>query len=684
MAISKQRAVPEAIGEPPRPGEQPAVDGAEVLVLAATLGIGLLAWAGLVLANAGRYSLPAAAGLAGLAGTAVGVLAWRSAPRPRLAVDRGSLAVLLGVGVLAAVLFFPGFSYGVGKDPGVYVSHAIAIARTGAISLQDPTLDRSRIPAVELTREDPVARFPAIWIDDRDSGRVVLQFYHLWPAALASAFEAGGYSGLVNLTPLCGLLAVLLVVLAVRRAFGLLAGATAGVLLAANMLEVWHAKYPSNEVFTQLLVGGALLGVVVALQTGWRPAAGVAGLLLGLVYLARPDGLLLLLLACAVGCALIVAGRFDARARWFTAGLAITLPYGLAQAYVMARRYTLANSVPDLPPLAAVVVGALAVAVLLWRVAPGLGRWGLEELARRRVQLGIGTAVVAAATVLVMVGFLRPWLFEPGYIVLNGRRARSYDEASLIRLSWFFTVPAFGLALGGLALVMLRRWRAAAITLVLPVMCLLPVYAYRAEISTRLLWWTRRFVPIIVPGLVALVAVAVAAGLGFAGGSGRGRWVVRAASALVLVWLLAVFLGQSLPLRHHQEHGGSFETTQRIARAAGGRQGVFLWEQAPQGLYNLSYLFGGPVWLQQGQVSALLPRRPSPAYVRSFVRGFPGQPVFLVIAGHAVPREYAGLALRRVDRITYVMPVWEETYETRPSSARGVPLRFSIWQVMAG
>jgi hypothetical protein len=572
----------------------------------------------------------------------------------------------------------------VGKDPGVYVSHAIAIARTGDTSLADPALDRSRVQEVELTREDPVARFPGIWIGDRDAGRTVLQFYHLWPALLASAFEAGGYTGLVNLTPLCGVLAVLLVALAVRRAFGLLAGAMAGLLLATNMLQVWHAKYPSSEVFAQLLVGGVLLGVVVALKTGWRPAAGVAGLLLGLQYLARADGLLLLLLACALGCALIVAGRFDARAGWFAAGLAITLPYGFAQAYGLARRYTLAHPVPDLPLLAAVVVGALVVSVLLWRVAPGLGQWGVAQLARRRVQLGIGTALLAAATALLVLGFLRPWLFEPMYTVMNGRRVRTYDEASLIRLSWFFTVPAFGLALGGLALVLLRRWRAAAMTLVVPVVALLPVYAYRAEISTRLLWWTRRFVPVIVPGLVVLVAVALAAGMAFAAGTGRRRWVVRAGSAVVLAALLAVFVGQSLPLRHHQEHGGAFETTQRIARAAGGRQGVFLWEQAPQGLYNLSYLFGGAVWLQQGQVSALLPREPRPAYVRSFVRGFPGQPVLLVTAGHAVPRGYASLGLRRVDQITYVMPVWEETYETRPASANGVPLRMSVWQVTAG
>jgi hypothetical protein len=683
MAISQRRTGPWTTGQPPPPSPPPAVDAAEVLALTAVLGVGLLAWAGLVLADAGRYRLLGAAGLAGLAAAALGLAAWRSQPLARLDTDGRTLAVLLGVGLVAAFLFFPGFSYGVGKDPGAYVSHGMAIARTGSSSLQDPALDRSRVPAVEVMREDPQARFPGIWIKDRGAGRSIVQFYHLWPALLASGFQAGGYTGLVNVAPVCGLLAVLVVVLAARRAFGLVAGAVAGLLLAANMLEVWHARYPSSEVFTQLLIGGTLLGVVVAIQTGWRPAAGAAGLLLGLVYLARADALLLLLLACGVGCVLLVTGRFDARAGWFAAGLAITLPYGFFQAYVLARRYTLTNLVPDFPVVLTAIMGALVLAVLLRRAAPELGRWAVRQL-DQRLQRTLGAVVVAAAGLLLVLGFLRPWLFEPVYTVVNGRRARTYDEASLIRLSWFLTVPAFGLALGGLALVALRRWRAAAWTLVLPVLLLLPLYAYRAEVSTRLMWWTRRFVPVILPGLIVLVAVALAAGLTLAAGSGRWRRAVQAGSALALASLLAVFLSQSLPLRRHQEHGGSFETTQRIARAAGGRQGVFLWQQASGGLNEISYLFGGPVWMQQGQVSALLPRRPSPAYVQAFVRGFPGQPVFLVVPGNAAPREYAGFGLRPVDRITYVMPVWEETYVTRPSSARRVPLRFSIWQVGGG
>jgi hypothetical protein len=681
MAIPQTESVPTAAGETSPPAPRVTISVAEAAVLAATALVALLAAAGLVLANAGRYSLPAALALAALAAAGVGVVALRADRRPRLVIDRGELAALAGVGLVSAVLFLPGFSYGVGKDPGLYVSHAIAMARTGSASYDDPVLDRSRVPRVEVTPEDTVGRFPGVWIADRDPGGVVLQFYHLWPALLASAFTAGGYTGLANLTPLCALLAVLLVVLATRRAFGLLTGVLAGLLLATNMMQVWQAKYPSGEILAQLLVSGALLGVMVAIQTGWRPAAGLAGLLVGVTYLARPDGLLLILLALGVGCVLVVTRRFDSRAGWFAAGLAIMLPYGAYQAYGIARRYTLANHVPDLPVVLAVIVGALAAAVLVRRAAPAAGRWASRLLEDRRAQLWAGSAVVGVAALLLNLGFLRPWLFGPVYGAFAGRPIRTYDEVTLLRLAYFFTLPGFGLALAGLAVVALRRWRAAAWALVLPALCLLPLYAYRAQVSPRLMWWTRRFVPVVLPGLAVLMAVALGAGLVLAAGSGgRLRWPVRAGAAVATLALLAVFTGQSLPLRQHREHGGSFETTQRIAAAAGGRQGVFLWEQPSA----VAYLFGSAVWLQQDQVSALLPRRPDPDYVRSFVRGFPGQPVFVVTRGHGLPQGYASLALRPVDRVSYVLPVWEETYMRRPASATGVPLRFSIWRVGTG
>jgi hypothetical protein len=679
MAVSQIETSPGAAGAPgERAAPPPVLHAAELLAGVTLLVVALLGWAGLALAHAGRWSLPATLGLAGTGLALAALAAWRAAGRPRLVLDPQGLAMAAGLAVLAALLCFPGFPYGVGdKDPGGYISQAILIERTGSYAIDDPVLDKARIPAVALS--SPGARLPGQWIEAGPRPRrTIPQFYHLWSAALAAAFALGGHTGLVNLNPLCGVLAVVVLGLAVRRVFGLLAGALAGVLLATCMLEVWQAKYQTSEVYTQLLFVGALLGVAVAQRSGWRPAAGLAGLLVGLGFLARADGLLLVLIAVAALCVLVATGRFDARAAWFAGGLAVTLPHGLLQAYHFARLYTLSVRLPSEAKLAVAVAAPLALAVALRLAARPLGERVARLATERRVQLAIGLAVVAGCCGLLLVGFLRPLLFGPAYFRYNGRVIRSYDEQALRRLSWFLTLPGFALMVGGIALVALRRWAAVAWVVVLPGLLLFPLYAYQAQNSSRLMWWSRRFLPVVLPTVVVLVALALAVALAW---SGRWRWPVRLAGAAATLFLLVVFLGQSLPLRAHHEFAGSFATTRRVARLAGGRQGVYLWQPQPWP-FSPTALFASPVWLQAGEISALLPARPNPAYVRSFERGFPGQPVFLVTAGGGRPTGYDGIRLRLADRISEQFPVWQESDTQRPSAARTVPVDMAIWQVL--
>jgi len=676
-----QEAAPAAMSD----SRSSVVYGSEILVGALIVALGMLAWAGLALAHASRYSLAGAFGLA-IAGCVVVLLtALRTrAARPRLVVDRGGLLLVAGLALVAGLLFFPGFPYGTGdKDPGVYVEHGIAISRTGSYALDDPVLDRSRVPSVALY--SPGARFPGIWIRDVATQRIVPQFYHLWPALLASAFTLGGFTGLVNVAPLAGLLAVLAVALLVRRVFetagrlaGLVTGSLAGLLLATNMLQVWQAKYQTTEAFTEALTAGALLGVVIAIRTGWGPAAGAAGMLLGLSFMARPDGLLLLLIAIGVGCVLLVARRFGRQAVWFFGGLAVTMPHALLQAYWFARAYTLDNGLPKASTLAVVVAVPVVLAVAIRLLPPRIGTLPARLVSDERVQRLCGVALALLAGLLMVVGLLRPRLFAPEYINYNGRIVRSYAEQTLRRLSWFLTLPGLALLWAGLALTALRRWRAAVWATLLPVALLLPVYAFDARNSSRLMWWGRRFVPVVLPGMMILIAIVLAAGLLWA--RGWLRWPLRLASGGLTVFLLAVFLSQSLPLRQHHEFAGSFETTRQVARAAGDRQGVFLW--APATYMGPPSLFGSPVWLQEGQISAMLGKQRDPVgYVRSFVRGFPGQPVFVVAQGGARPAGLDGLELVQVEHIVQRLPMWQESDIARPSRAQTWVVELSLWKV---
>ncbi len=672
----------------------------EVVVGALVVTLGVVAWMSLVLAHLGAHSL---GGVVALSGVVLGAGAvWLGTGRRRIPVrlDRTGLAGTALLAGLAAVMFFPGFHYGASdKDPGGYIEHAMEIARTGDYAFTDPASDPARIRAVEMA--SPGARLPGLWRHGTDT--IVPQFFHLWPALLATADDlgsetgVGGETGLASTAPLCGLLAVCALALTTRRAVaaarptprgeaaGLVAGGVAGLLLATNMLEVWQAKYPTTEISAQLWFAGLLLGLVVALTTGWAPAAFLAGVMAGIGFLDRADDLVLLLMLAALGAGLVAVGRFDRRSAAFALGLGLVLPHALWQAYspAAAHHYAAANHVPGLLAVGTLVIGMFAGAALArrWgpRIGPALGgRFGVARTQRRA-----GAVILALAAGLLMLGFLRPRLFGADYAWFAGQgRRRTFDEQALDRLGWFIGRPTYLLALGGLGLVALRRWSAPLWIVATPTGLLLALYAWHTRNSTQLMWWSRRYVPTVLPGLLVLVAVAVGAAL-MALGARRwtGRLLVGAPALAVTGGLLGFFLTTSLPLRHHDELGGSFAITRQLAALAAPGRGIFLWPRQPC-CYSATDLFAGAVWVGRGQLSALLPadRTGWPAYVGQFAHGFPDSPVFVIGAGTTRP-DLPGRKLTLARRFLTTLPLWEMSDTARPDHAVGVPVDFTVWRL---
>ena len=273
-----------------------------MLALGAAIVVGVVAFASLATAHLGVLTLTSVIVGSGALLLVLIALLTLSGHRPRVVWDLPGLAVMAGALVVALWFYLPGFHYGAGdRDPGGYVMHAIAMARGHSYDFIDPVLAQG----LPVQVSSPDARFPGVWIADGATGRIVPQFYHLWPALLATSWNVGGWEGIASTTPFVGIVALLLAVTLARRVaagsgvVGGLASLTAasatGLLLGTNMLQVWQAKYPTSEMLAQLLFTAALLGTVLAVQTRWRWPAGVVGLLVGIGYLNRADGLLIVL-----------------------------------------------------------------------------------------------------------------------------------------------------------------------------------------------------------------------------------------------------------------------------------------------------------------------------------------------------------------------------------------------------
>ena len=658
---------------------RPQLSLAELLLLLAATVVGAVALVSLIAAHLGQHRLGVIIPASAVVLVAVIAAVW-TLGRPQVVIDRGGLAPAVVGMVLMGVLAIPGFRYATGdRDPGAYVEHAVAISRTHSTDIPDDLDAPGVLPDAAIS---PGAQWPALWNKQGAPGARFRQFYHLWPALLATSYELGGFTLLFDTGPLLAVIALGLAVAVARRLAGWPGAWAVALILPTNMLEVWQAKYPTAEIFGQLLFLAAVLGTVLAVRSRWLPAAVAAGSFVGLSLLERADGILLVLIAWLALCALLAVRRFDVRAAGFTVGLLAVLPYAFWQAYHLAANYTAANDVPSLRLVLGVMIGAAVVVAGVAMLRSSVDRV-VSWTARPRVRLIVGTLFVGVCGALMLLGLFRSRLFGADYQHNNGTAVRTYDEASLVRLSWFFSVAGLALLLAGFAAIAWRRWRFDTWLVGLTTATLLAFYCYHVRNSPYLMWSTRRFVTTVVPGMVLVMGCGVA--LVFLVLRRWLRTVVSAVAVSALIAGLAIFgLRESWPLRHHDENGGSVQVLERIAEVAGDDRGVFLWQNSGPGCPQPYLLFGGPLLAIEDQSSALLPGDPAqtlPVYEQHFRAT--GRPVFYVTGGGQTPPSVPGLRLTPVLDLTGSLPHWDETFDTRPRGAHPWPYTVAVYRVTA-
>ena len=648
---------------------------AEVGVLGATAALALVGTVALATAQLGAFSLLSVALTSAVLLAVVGVLVWRLGVPVRF--DAQEL-VMVGIVLLTAVfMFFPGFPYNFAdKDPGVYVSHAHGIAREGSVELEDEVLERaSDIPGVLFS---PGQRFPGFRVTD-DGTAVESQFFHYYPALLAVASVSIGQSAVFHVNPLIGVLSVLVIALVTRRLGGLFAGTVAGVVLSVSMSQVWQVKTPSSEVLAQLLFHGGLLAVVLAIRTRSRGVALVGGLLVSIGFLNRPDGVLGLLLLAGLGALVIAADRIDGRFWAFAAGAGVVLPYALVNAYDLRRSYSLANDMPQMSVvlglMGACLVGGLALRSAKRRWWDGLRTradtitWPVDRIT---TTIGIVFTVVLA---VVLVGFwYREDLFGVAYTDLLGPEPTlSLDELNLQRLAFYTTFGALPLAVVGVLVLTTGRWRMERWVFVLPGVSLLLVYLWEAQISPRLMWWMRRYIPTAIPFIV--IAGAVAVGWLVA----RRSRLLAALSLPVVALLLAAHLDRSLPLREHREFGNSFDVGLAVAEVSEDDNVLYLWERPATGIFDSTRNFAAVVAHTHGKLSVLLPESPSPDVLAEYARRFPERAVFLVTRGTEIPPTLDRAPLTSVRTVKTSLPFWTEKQRELPSESKDLPVELTVW-----
>ena len=719
--------------------DRDALGLAEASFLVVACSVGASAWVALVLAEAGRFSLVSAAVLLA-AGSAVALAwGWRRAhgPLPRAGAGAAATAAVLALAV--ALQARPGEYIMGGRDPGTYIAGMALIARTGGVVYTDPGVLSIPPEDVALFYRNPGGpdytwgRFMGFPLERPQTGRVVPEFFHLFPAFGAYLFQSMGVRGALATPCLFGVLGTLAFFFAWRRLFGPAAGALAALLLGLDVVQVWFARYPVAEPMTQFLVWTGVLAFALWEERRAPLFGALAGTLFGLALLCRIDSALVLVPIGLYVLARRARGELSWRAlRHVLVPMVVLGAHALVHAAFWTRKYLLAIATRrywDQPWWVWAGLGALAVAAVLvaHRFEPTVVRWMDVQGARVR------RAAMAAVVLLALYCyFLRPALSawaggdgnDPARMRSNfaaldhdhdgfvdrrefgphpdawghdfatldrdgdGRLSREEwrgNPPTLLRVLGFHRLAAhdaqslvrlgwfvtpLGLLLAVLGVVVvLGDWHREWLFPLLLIGVFSAFYLYKIRIWNDYYFALRRFMPVTLPALLGLAALVVV--------RLWARGALRRALAAALVLFLAVaFLRDTLPLVAYRDWRNSVRFVDDVARRFGPGD-VVIFEQ-PRAVHLLSL----PLWAVHG-VNALELARfdPDPARLGHLVEAWRSRyrNIYFV---HTYSTNLCGLFLEKVEDLGFGTYEWERAYDRKPAGPRFQALRFRISRVL--
>jgi hypothetical protein len=641
--------------------------------LAIVLGLGL----------AGRYTFARLVGL-DLGLSAVVLLGWRGRLGYGGEAARSTWAALipLGLVLLAAPMYLPTAEYVIGgRDPGAYLNEGVQLAQRGQILVHDPTV-AAVPPALRglfypQHRGQPYygVRFMGFFIQDPDSGQVVGQFPHLFPASIAVGYALNGLDGARQTSAAWTLLALVAVYLVGLRTFGPAAAAAAAGLLAINVITVWFARYPNSEIPMQALLFAAALAFGRALEGGRLFFGPLAGALLGLLLFLRYDALI------AIG-AFLLAAAIAPAAR-------VRTGVGFA---VVAFLLSLAGLAYLSGPMRAYFAYPLAFIQL--NTGWGLVALGLVSLAAIRVAMTRPRvqALVHRAAPPLYAAVLAGLAFYAYFFRAPAGRTAEFDAMSFRVFAWYTTPWGLAAAVAGVMVASWRRfWRAPAFFLLLAAFSLF--FFYKTRIVPEHFWTMRRFLAVTLPG-AALCIGALADSLGgpermrawFARpGSGAHARFVRAAGVLVVALLVAPLAGAfwtaAGPVRPHVEYAGIIPRLERLAAQVGDRD-LLIVESRNAGsdlhviALPLAYIYGR-------QVLVLDSAAPSKRLLEAFLTwAWTHYDHVLYLGGGGTDLLTTAFSAEPVSSERFAVPEYERPVNAYPSGVRRKDFEYGMYRLV--
>jgi hypothetical protein len=408
-----------------------------------------------------------------------------------------------------------------------------------------------------------ITQSPGFWPPPSGSAEVLQpQGLHLLPALLAIGGWGGGTVGLLATNAFIGGLALLAFFGAARRIAGGWWAVLATAILGLSLPMLAFSRVTYTEPITLLFIFAGVSLLWRAFERRRSLDFALAGFVFGCSMLARIDGFaaLLALIPVAGGLLLCTAplerGKALRNVAWLVVGIAIPTTMSFLDARWFTTGY-LDQRMTEIRPLAYVGIAVTAVVAVLVAI-----EWRTGTLGRLYTRRGRMLAFTLSGLVVVAFAVLasRPlWMeahqLEPqfsGAIEVLQKAAgqaldgsRHYDEQSVNWLSWYYgwVTIALGVAgLTGFVWLLVRRGDLRYLGIASLAIGMSVLYLSVPAIFPDQIWAMRRFLPVVIPGLLC-AAVAVLAWLW---ATKKAWWRISAACLGAIAVAFPIAIGHGL------------------------------------------------------------------------------------------------------------------------------------------
>ena len=435
-----------------------------------------------------------------------GILSWKykvkfrfeSFSKPSLNYKSITLIVIL---VIAITLFFHPYPWILGGvDTGVYVNTGVNIAKTGSAVQHDSLLAN----IYEFTKTGFDEQFPGFPITNKTTGEVRPGFFYLWPTIIAIFYSIFGLKIGLYVTSFFALLSILSIYFTGKILFNKNVGLIASLLLALNFAQIWYARCPATEVFTQLLIFSGLFTFILFSRTSNGYFGVISALCFGESFLTRVDTIFLVVPIILFFGYLWLSDRLKRHHLYFvipfislcihaiiTAGF-VTTSYTFSVFHFGSRGvFSLINDKPYLSLLGFIAIIAFLILLILYKNNI------VTKLNKRKKFI---PCFLHIASFLIFIFVIYAFFIRPSGTITSN----SYN---LVKLSWYLS-GFYGilLATSGFVLLMYKRDRLETFFFLTTLFIYAVFFIIYAYMSPGHPWWIRRYLPVVIPGAILCIS----------------------------------------------------------------------------------------------------------------------------------------------------------------------------------